>query len=384
MSKRVFFYVQHLLGIGHLRRAAALARVLAGSGFDVLLISGGAPLTGLDVGSARFHQLPPIKAADETLRELARLDGSPVDDALRALRTKTLIELLRAEEPDVIITEQFPFGRTRLRFELLPMLEAAKVLPRRPRVLSSIRDVLRDTVSAERIAETLEIFDTHFDGVLVHADPRLVDMEMSFAGWSHVKDRARYTGYVVEQILTGAAMGPNGHDRKGEVVVSVGGGAVGGPLLHAALAARPLTSLAGRTWRLLLGANLDAHEQAALMGRSSDGVIVEPARRDFTSLLAGAALSISQAGYNTVVETLACAERAVLVPFTTERETEQRRRAEYLARRGMVQMVALQELTGPSLAAAVERAVAGPSLRSFPSFNLEGGATTAALLARMA
>jgi predicted glycosyltransferase len=47
MSPRVFFHVQHLLGIGHLRRAAVLARAMAANGFDVLLVSGGAPVTDL-------------------------------------------------------------------------------------------------------------------------------------------------------------------------------------------------------------------------------------------------------------------------------------------------------------------------------------------------
>ena len=65
MSARVFFHVQHLLGIGHLRRAATLARALAAGGFDVLLVSGGAPLPGLALGAARFHQLPPLRAADD-------------------------------------------------------------------------------------------------------------------------------------------------------------------------------------------------------------------------------------------------------------------------------------------------------------------------------
>ena len=60
MTARVFFYVQHLLGIGHLRRAAVLARALAAGGFDVLLVSGGAPVR-LDVGRARRHQLPPLE-----------------------------------------------------------------------------------------------------------------------------------------------------------------------------------------------------------------------------------------------------------------------------------------------------------------------------------
>ena len=45
MTGRVFFYVQHLLGIGHLRRAATLARAMAAGGFDVLLVSGGAPMS---------------------------------------------------------------------------------------------------------------------------------------------------------------------------------------------------------------------------------------------------------------------------------------------------------------------------------------------------
>jgi len=108
---RVFFHVQHLLGIGHIRRAAVLARTLAASGFDVLLVSGGAPLK-LDLGRARFHQLPPVRARDEGLRELSRLDGAPLDEAFKSGRVRALLELFGAEQPDVLITEQFPFGRT--------------------------------------------------------------------------------------------------------------------------------------------------------------------------------------------------------------------------------------------------------------------------------
>lgn len=377
MRRRVFFYVQHLLGIGHLRRAATLARALAGGGFDVLLVSGGAPVAGLDVGGVRFHQLPPVRARDEGLRELSQVDGTPLDEAFRMHRTQTLVRLLEAEAPDFLITEQFPFGRTQLRFELLPLLMAAKALPKPPRVLSSVRDVLRESASAARIAETIETFDRFFDGVLVHADPALVSLDKSFAGWDRIKDRALYTGYVVD---TGAA--PISATSTGEVIVSAGGGAVGGPLLRAAIAAKPLTSLADRTWRLLVGDNLPAAEKAAL--QAGDGVEIEPARSDFTALLARSALSISQAGYNTVVETLVHGDRAVLVPFATARETEQTRRAQTLVERGLVQMVSADGLDGATLAAAVERAVRGRSIRSFPRCNANGAATTASLLAGMA
>jgi len=36
-------YVQHLLGIGHLKRAATLARAMRSAGFELTLASGGAP-----------------------------------------------------------------------------------------------------------------------------------------------------------------------------------------------------------------------------------------------------------------------------------------------------------------------------------------------------
>jgi predicted glycosyltransferase len=174
----------------------------------------------------------------------------------------------------------------------------------------------------------------------------------------------------------------SGEVPSGEVIVSAGGGAVGGPLLRAAIAARPLTSLANRPWRLLVGDNLPAADKAAL--RAGDGVEIEPARTDFTALLARSALSISQAGYNTVVETLVHGDRAVLVPFATERETEQARRAQVLAERGLMQTVPAAGLDGSRLAAAVERALAGRSIKSFPRCDANGGPATAAFLAAMA
>ena len=388
MSARVFFHVQHLLGIGHLRRAATLARALADGGFDVLLVSGGAPVPGLALGAARFHQLPPLRAADETLRELSRLDGTPLDEAFRAARVEILLDLLRAEAPAILITEQFPFGRTRLRFELLPLLEAAKAMNPRPRIVSSVRDVVRRSASPQRVSEAVEIFDNFFDSVLIHADPRLVEFARSFAGWDRIKSRALYTGFVAEHDLSHGGQATKGDvtEGSGEVVVSAGGGAVGAPLLHAALLARPQTALADRTWRLLVGANMPAAERAALAhgpGPNSKGIVIEPARPDFTTLLAKATLSISQAGYNTTIETLCCADRAVLVPFGTARETEQADRAALLAERGMVAVVPPGTLSPESLADAVGRALAGPSLRSFPPCDANGGPATASLLKRL-
>ena len=374
--KRVFLWVQHLLGTGHLRRAATLARALAAEGFDVLLVSGGAAST-VDPGGARFHQLPPLRAVDDKLKVLGHPDGRRAESAFLEARAQELVALLRSERPDIVITEQFPFGRTQMLGELVPLVEAAQALRPKPLIVSSVRDVVRDTVSPARTSQMVDLFERYFDLLLIHADPDFVGFGESFAGWQRIKDRARYTGYVVEALPRAT------HDAgAGEVIVSAGGGAVGGALLRAAIAARPRTSLTDRTWRLLVGANMSAEERTAL--KAEPGMIVEPARSDFTTLLANSALSISQGGYNTVIETLMFADRAVIVPFVTERETEQTRRAELLARRGMVQMVRERELDGATLAAAVERALAGPSIRSFPRCDADGGRKTAALLRSVA
>jgi len=363
---RVFFHVQHLLGIGHVRRAAVLARTLAASGFDVLLVSGGAPLS-LDLGGARFHQLPPVRARDEGLRALNRLDGSPLDDGFKIERTRQLLDLFQIEAPDVLITEQFPFGRTQLRFELLPLLDAAHLRRPRPLIVSSVRDIVRRSMSARRVQEAIELC-RRFDCVLIHGDPALIPFGRSFAGWEEIRSRAAHTGYISENGGETAAAGNN------EVLVSIGGGAAGAPLLLAASGARARGMLADRTWRVLVGANLGAPVGAI------DGMVVEPARPDFRALLRGAALSISQAGYNTVVDTLCCADRAVLVPFATDRETEQADRALWLAERGLVASVAAPSLSADSLSAAIEHAMHGPSIRSFPPCDMNGAAASAALL----
>src|SRR6185503_16177226 len=105
--------------------------------------------------------------------------------------------------------------------------------PERPLILSSVRDVVRDTASEERLRQTCEIIDAHRYRVLVHGDPKVVPFEVSFPAAASIEDRRHYTGYIVESDLT-----PRGSQGTDEVVVSIGGGAVGAPLLRAALEAR--------------------------------------------------------------------------------------------------------------------------------------------------
>lgn len=373
-------YVQHLLGIGHLKRAATLARALAAEGLQVTLASGGAVVPGMTVDQVKFVQLPPASAADMSFRSLVDEAGRVVGEAWKRRRSAALLEAWRAADPHVLILELFPFGRRQMRFELLPLLERAASALRRPVVACSVRDILGGTKSAERQQEALDLVQRYFDGVLVHGDPSVVAFERSFPPAARIAQKLHYTGYVLDEPAAHA-----GHDGANEVIVSAGGGAVGERLLEAAIAAKPLTALRNRTWRVLSGGNLSqpAYERLARLAQRARGVVLEKSRPDFTTLLANCALSISQAGYNTLLETVRAGARAVAVPFAGGAETEQALRARCFAERGLVEVLEEPALTPRALAAAADRAAARPRPAA-GGIDLDGARKSAALIARWA
>ena len=61
---RVFFYVQHLLGIGHLARASRIADAMADDGFHVTVATGGTPVAGFPGPKVSHITLPAIVAGD--------------------------------------------------------------------------------------------------------------------------------------------------------------------------------------------------------------------------------------------------------------------------------------------------------------------------------
>ncbi|MDJ0968280.1 MAG: glycosyltransferase [Kiloniellales bacterium] len=379
-APRVLFYVQHLLGIGHLKRAALICRALAAAGLDTTLVSGGMPVPGLDIGGARLHQLPPLRSADMTFSALLDEAGRPVDEAWRTARRDRLLAVYRNLQPDALVLEMYPFGRRQMRFELIPLLETAWAGAPRPLILSSLRDILSKAPVPKRAAWIEAQVREFFDAVLVHADPRFVTLEASFPEAAGFADALVYTGYVADRAQI-AAPGNAATERRG-VVVSAGGGAVGAALIEAALAARPLSALKAAPWTLLTGPNLPTAQLDALARQCPENVTLSRAHPRFLELLSGARLSISQGGYNTVADLLRTGPRAVIVPFAAEGEAEQTMRARLLETAGVVAMLEEKALTPQSLCEAIDRALAaekGP--RDF-EVDLGGAEASAAWIAR--
>jgi predicted glycosyltransferase len=376
--RRVFFYVQHLLGIGHQRRGATLVRAMQEAGLDVTFVSGGHDVPSLDLDGATLVQLPPTRAVDLYFKQLVDENDRPIDDAWRARRSGLLLDAYRACAPHAVVFELFPFGRRQMRFELMPLLEAAAGAPSRPVIVSSVRDILVAQDKPGRNDEMVGLVERFFDHVLVHGDPAFIPFERTFPHAGRIRDKLSYTGYVVDGSGRRGRPGDDGWD---EVLVSAGGGAVGHNLLREAICARPLTPLSDKTWRVLVGLKAPEEELAELRALAAPGVIVERARGDFTSLLMNCALSISQAGYNTVMEAMRAGCRAVVVPYAGGLETEQTLRAALLAERGVLQVVPETDVSAAQIAAAVERALARPPAGA-AGIGTDGARRTAGLVAR--
>ncbi|OKL43172.1 glycosyltransferase family protein [Pseudovibrio exalbescens] len=354
---KAFIHVQHLLGTGHIVRAAAIGRALAARGVEVTLAAGNTVPPTLNTHGLNIVELPPVRSPDAVFDKLVEPDGTPVDDEWFEKRTGTTLDAFKAQDYDILLTETYPFGRRQFEREMRPLLEFAKTRKPKPLIASSIRDILVRKQQLWKEEWMATQARQSYDCVLVHSDPEFVQLGDSFPFTAEVDHLLRYTGYVDAQ-RDDTAPSEEGED---EVLISCGGGAVGGQLLEAAMVARSLSRRANDTlWRVLVGHDISEAAFTELQLKATDGCSVERARSDFPQMLKQARLSISQAGYNTVLDVLIAGVPAVFVPFAQVRETEQAQRAAALVQRSRAVSLPEDTLTPEGLAAAVDDALALP------------------------
>ena len=365
----MFFYVQHLLGTGHIKRAALLSDAMRTGGMDVHMVSGGIiPPDLLDAPAV--IQLPALRAKDPSFSALVDESGTAVDATWKDERCRILLDHYKRLEPEIVVIESFPFGRRKFKFELMPLLNEIHRSTPKPLVVCSVRDIVQAR-STKKIAETAELLRTRFDHIMVHGDPEIVRFEESFPAVEQIRRQLYYTGYVAPP-----QRAPEGTPGRNEVLVSGGGGAVSAGLLATAIKARPLSRLNKNLWRILAGPNIPQRIFDALEADAGEGIVVERNRTDFALLLRNCVMSVSQCGYNTAIDLIQSGTRSVVVPFEGSGETEQLLRARKLAQRGLVQLLTETELTPGSLARAIDLCSTQPPPGQ-SGLNLEGAARSA-------
>ena len=370
----ILFYVQHLLGIGHVFRATRVARELVRGGAVVHMVWGGTRLPKINVDGLEMTWLDPVRVDGADFQNLVTASGDPVDDNLKHARRDTILKLFHQLRPDMVITEAYPFGRRQMRFELEPLMRAARTADWKPVTVASIRDIMTENRAQRRVRESVEMARDFFDLILVHGDPDLIRIEETLQGADEILHKVRYGGLVTPE-PPDMGIAPS---ITADVVVSAGGGAVG----HALTAAAPLAMQHSRTfpgnWLLIVGPERPQEDTDALAAIAPQGMRVERFVPDLARILASASVSVSRAGYNTTGDLMRAGTRCVLAPFAGGRETEQLRRAEMFAARGLATLLRDEEMSPQTLAAAIDRAATLPPMRA--GFDLEGASHAADIL----
>ena len=378
----LLFWCQHSLGLGHLVRSLALADALT-EHFHVVLLNGGRLPAGLQVpDGVELVNLVPL-GHDERY-ELVSHDPAFDVEAAQRHRVATILDALARHRPAVVLLELYPFGRKKFAFEVEPLLAAIRDLgDARPAVVCSVRDILvnqrRDQARHDERAAVA--VNTHLDAVLVHSDPTFADLAESFRPATPLTVPVHHTGFVTPR----PAPVPDGEVRAPRVIVSVGGGMVGEPIVRAAVAAhRHVRVRTGLTTTVVAGPFLPEPVWRWLEAEATRSPWLTAIRQvpDLAGEIRRSAVSVSQCGYNTTMDLLRAGTPAIVVPFTEGKEDEQARRAERLAALGVLTSIPADELDPDRLADAITHADRAEPARV--TLDLDGAATSARLVAELA
>ena len=368
---KAMFYCQHVLGIGHLVRSAEIAAALAAR-FDVRFVSGGTPVENFPFApGVEVVQLPPLETGEE-FDGLRPTDGVSLERT-KELRQEKLLALFDEWRPDVLIVELFPFGRKSFSFELMPLLQAARATEGRTKVVCSLRDLLVRKENADEHEERVcRIVNAYFDLILVHGDPRLFTLADSFNRVRDIAPPIRYTGYVAQ------TSPETRQDTEPFILVSAGSGRCesGCRLIEAAIQSASVGALRHCSYRVFAGPLVrdEDYQRFSRLAKSRKNVVLERYTPHLQALMQSAELSVSMAGYNTLMNILSTGVRALVYPFTGNEDTEQTTRAIRLEELGLIGVLPPETPEPAGLAARMKSMLA---TRPAPvSLDLAGAANT--------
>lgn len=367
--------------MGHLVRSLALADGLADH-FRVMLLNGGRLPKGLLIpAGVQVINLPPL-GIDEANQLVSHDKRISVERALdrRKKMLRTCFDNLR---PAVVVLELFPFGRKRFAGELRPLLEASRADDKHPFIVCSLRDIFgSQSVNQQKYDDRAAMLANQFlDLVLVHSDPSFAHFDESFHPSAPLKVPVIHTGFVVPRSTPGVGV----DSTRKRIVVSAGGGIAGEPLLRTAIEALHCFEKDPEIeMKVIAGPFLpdDAWNDLRVMARGKPQLNLVRSVNNLCDELSGAAVSISQAGYNTCLDILRAGVPALLVPSAKGNCNEQQKRALRLQRLGAVQVLDHENLSPVRLAMAIRASMNCKMTR--PQLDLDGTKRSTQIIASMA
>lgn len=338
--KKIMFYCQHILGMGHLIRSVEIVRGLIPD-FQICFINGGQVIEEFEFPpEIEVINIPAVKT-DSEFTELTPVDDSLTMTELETIRTKILLDMCDRFQPDILIIELFPFGRRRFSFELIPLIEKAKAMG--TKIVSSIRDIVVTKQNQQRHEEKVcRLINKYFDMLLIHGDPNFVKLNLSFARVNDLTCPVHYTGYVVQPLLK-----PQPIANKPLILVSVGGGRFGHDLLECVAHTAPiLKDKVPHHLQVFTGAFSPNEVLVGLqqITKNLDNITIERYTPNFLNYMQQADLSIGMSGYNTTMNILSTGVKAMMMAFQGNNDKEQETRLKKLDNLGRVKMIQPEDL----------------------------------------
>jgi len=354
---KIAYYCQHVLGVGHFYRSLEICRTCA-IDHEVTMIVGGPEVSCNEPGLS-FLQLPGLKM-DSEFNSLVPCEPGTDLEEIKQRRQEKLLHFVERYQPDSLIIELYPLGRKAFRFELEPLLKSVRERNVPCRIYCSLRDILVEkTEGLEKFEQrAVDSLNKFFDGLLVHGDRELVTLDQTFGKLDQVQVPIHYTGYVTPR--------PTAHSRKRIrsilaltpdqklVVASIGSGSVGAELLQAVVEASAFFSDRANSFlQIFTGPYLADDLFDKLLKSQSRLLRVQRFTDEFIDWLGAADLSVSMAGYNTCMNTLAAGVPGLLYPFGQNRE--QRMRVDKLTGNSSINLLEKKDLAPVRLAQLIER-----------------------------
>jgi predicted glycosyltransferase len=300
-------------------------------------------------------------------------------EAAADLRRRVALATFASFDPHMVIVDRFPLGAGG---ELAGALQALRGSRPRVRLVAGLWDVPGapgDVGRAWADDGIVAGLSSLYDEVWVYGTPDLFDPVREFGLPAAVARKVVYTGYLRHRV---AGESPRekllAHGLDPDlplVLVTLGGGRGGFPLADGYL--RFLESAGGAgafQSHVVCGPLLSDAEKDDLEARAArlHRVSVDRFHKDLSPYFQAASVVVSTSGFNTWCQILSFEKRAVLVP-RADGGSDQRVRAEALAGRGLVEMLAPHELTPERLGEKVlaQLRASGPPPRAVPLDGLE-------------
>ncbi|MEL7245043.1 MAG: glycosyltransferase [Cyanobacteria bacterium J06573_2] len=383
--KKLLFYCQHILGMGHLVRSMEIVRGLM-SDFQVCFLNGGQIIKEFNIPDGiEVVNLPAIKT-DAEFKQLMPVDSNLSLAEIQEIRKNKLLQVADEFKPDVLMVELFPFGRGKFSFELIPLLEKLQASEKPVKIVSSLRDIVVTKTNQEKYENKVcRLMNQYFDMLLIHGDKNFVPLDESFSRVKDIQSQTKYTGYVVQKPKLNPELTEEDKNvidsEKPLILVSVGGGRFGHELIDCVIAsAEILEQKISHQIQIFTGPFAPEEKIQAWqkLAENKNNLRVNRYTRNLLSYMQKADLSISMSGYNTTLNVMTTGVRAMILPFKGNNDQEQRIRAGKLDSLGVVKMLDESDLQSEIFAQKVIDYLATEPNKV--SFDANGVENTAALI----